>query len=67
MLFGRRGHPHFGPFHLLSTAFIGGGFWLLAAAWRVLYEVAGEVNDGQEFSAYVCESDDPGLGARHRC
>jgi protein-S-isoprenylcysteine O-methyltransferase Ste14 len=38
MLFGWRGHPHFGPFHLLSTAFIGGGFWLLAAAWRVLYE-----------------------------
>lgn len=37
MLFGWRANPHFGPFHLLSFGFIGGGFWLLATAWKVLY------------------------------
>ena len=37
MMFGSQSNPHFGPFHLLSTGFIGGGFWLLASAWRVLY------------------------------
>lgn len=38
MLFGWKANPHFGPFHLLSFAFIGGGFVLLSAAWKVLYE-----------------------------
>ncbi len=37
MLFGWRANPHFGQFHLLSMVFIGGGFWLLASAWKVLY------------------------------
>lgn len=38
MLFGWRANPHFGPFHILSVVFIGGGFWLLASAWKVLYQ-----------------------------
>jgi protein-S-isoprenylcysteine O-methyltransferase Ste14 len=38
MLLGWKANPHFGPFHLLSFAFIGGGFVLIARAWRVLYE-----------------------------
>ena len=38
MLLGWKANPHFGPFHLLSFAFIGGGFVLIAHAWRVLYE-----------------------------
>ncbi|MFQ5774940.1 MAG: methyltransferase family protein [Kiloniellaceae bacterium] len=38
MLFGWRANPHFGPFHILSAVFIGGGFVLVSAAWRVLHE-----------------------------
>ncbi len=37
MVFGWKGNPHFGPFHLLSTVFIFGGFFLLASAWKALY------------------------------
>jgi protein-S-isoprenylcysteine O-methyltransferase Ste14 len=37
-LFGWKTNPHFGPFHILSFLFIGGGFVLISAAWKVLYE-----------------------------
>jgi len=36
-LIGWKGDPHLSPFHLASYAFIVGGFWLIAAAWKVLY------------------------------
>ncbi|MEY9180538.1 isoprenylcysteine carboxylmethyltransferase family protein [Bradyrhizobium sp. USDA 313] len=38
MMFGWKANPHAGPFHILSFVFIGGGFILISAAWRVLYE-----------------------------
>ncbi len=37
MMFGWKTNPHFGPFHVLSFLLIGGGFILIASAWRVLY------------------------------
>jgi protein-S-isoprenylcysteine O-methyltransferase Ste14 len=36
-LIGWKGDPHLSPFHLASYLVIGGGFWLIAAAWRVLF------------------------------
>jgi protein-S-isoprenylcysteine O-methyltransferase Ste14 len=38
MIFGWRANPHFGPFHIVSFALVGGGFWLLSRAWPVLYD-----------------------------
>ena len=38
MLFGWKTNPHAGPFHILSFVFIGGGFILIAASWKVLYD-----------------------------
>lgn len=38
MLFGWKGNPHFGPFHLLSSIFIFAGFIMLSSAWTVLYK-----------------------------
>jgi protein-S-isoprenylcysteine O-methyltransferase Ste14 len=37
-LLGFKGNPHLNPIHIASNLFIGGGFWLLARSWRVLYE-----------------------------
>ncbi len=37
MMFGWQANPHFGPFHMLSFVLIGGGFWMISAAWPVLY------------------------------
>jgi len=41
-LFGWKGDPHFDPFHILSYLLIGGGFWLLSAAWPVLHRAQRE-------------------------
>ncbi len=38
MMFGWQANPHFGPFHILSFVLIGLGFWMISAAWRVLYQ-----------------------------
>ncbi len=37
-LLGLKGNPHFSPLHLLSNVTIVGGFFLLSAAWKVLYQ-----------------------------
>ncbi len=37
-LLGEKGDPHFGFLHIASYAFLGFGFYLLANAWRILYD-----------------------------
>ncbi len=39
-LIGWRYDPHLSPFHVASYLLIGAGFWLIAAAWRVLHQAA---------------------------
>ena len=39
-LVGWKGDAHVSPLHLLSYALLGAGFWLIAAAWRKLWEAA---------------------------
>ena len=36
-LLGEKGDPHFGPLHIASYVFLGFGFYLLSAAWNVLF------------------------------
>lgn len=48
MMFGWRVNPHFGPFHIASFVFIGGGFWLLSTAWPVLYRAQREGRVAQD-------------------
>lgn len=48
MMFGWRANPHFGPFHVASFVFIGGGFWMLSKAWPVLYAAQREGRVAQE-------------------
>ena len=39
-LIGWSADPHLSPFYLASYLAIGGGFWLIAAAWTVLHQAA---------------------------
>lgn len=39
-LIGWKYDPHLSPFHVASYLLIGAGFWLIAAAWRVLHQAA---------------------------
>lgn len=41
-VFGLKGNPHFGVLHILSSALLVGGFWMLASAWPVLYRAQKE-------------------------
>lgn len=37
-MFGWKTNPHWGPFHIASFIFIGGGFWLISSGWKALHE-----------------------------
>lgn len=37
MMFGWKTNPHFGPFHIASFVFIGGGFLLISSGWKALH------------------------------
>jgi protein-S-isoprenylcysteine O-methyltransferase Ste14 len=37
-MLGEKGDPHFGVLHIASYVFLGLGFYLLSAAWNVLYQ-----------------------------
>ena len=41
-LIGWNGDPHLSPFHIASYALIGGGFWLIAAGWKPLFQAQKE-------------------------
>lgn len=41
-LLGWKGNPHFSPFHLASDGLIAGGFIVIGAAWKVLYQAQRE-------------------------
>jgi protein-S-isoprenylcysteine O-methyltransferase Ste14 len=41
-LLGLQGNAHFDLLHIIGNALIFGGFWLLAAAWNVLYKAQQE-------------------------
>ena len=36
-MFGLKGNPHFGVLHFLSYVLLFAGFWILSAAWSILY------------------------------
>jgi protein-S-isoprenylcysteine O-methyltransferase Ste14 len=38
VVFGWKSNPHLGPFHVASNILLVAGFWVLASAWKVLYE-----------------------------
>ena len=38
VMFGWKSNPHLGPFHVASNILLVAGFWVLASAWKVLYE-----------------------------